>query len=261
MRLAGKVVLISGGASGIGAQTARRFAAEGAKLVLLDPAGDRVEQVAAEVGGRAVVGDAADDVCANDAVSTAVETYGRLDAVVACAGTSSRGTLHEMSPDVWNASIRNNLDSAVSTVRAAVPALLNAGGGSIVLMSSVGGLTSGPRIAAYSTAKSALLGLMRSLTVDYGPSGLRANVVCPGWVLTPMSEPQVRRWADQQEITFEQALSRITRVVPLRRAAAAAEVAAATLFLVSDDASYVSGTILLVDGGQSVVNVGELAFL
>jgi meso-butanediol dehydrogenase / (S,S)-butanediol dehydrogenase / diacetyl reductase len=261
MRLRDKVVVITGGGTGIGAETARRFSAEGAQVVILGPDKETLESIAAEANGIAVVGDAAEAADAKEAVRVATERFGGLDALIACAGTSSRGTLVDMPSDAWAKSMRNNLETAVVSARAALPALIDRGGGSIVLVSSVGGLTSGPQIASYSTAKAGLLGLMRSLAVDYGPLGVRVNTVCPGWVVTPMSEPLLQTWSAEQGISFEDGLRRVTDLIPLRRAAKPEEIAAASLFLVSDDASFVSGSVLVVDGGQSSVNVGEVAFL
>jgi meso-butanediol dehydrogenase / (S,S)-butanediol dehydrogenase / diacetyl reductase len=259
MRLSGKVVLVTGGGTGIGAATARRFAAEGARLVLLGPEAEPLEAVAAETDGVAVVGDAAEAEDAEAAVRAASERFGGLDGLVACAGAGDGGSLVEMEPERWARSMHANLDTAVASARAVVPALLERGGGSIVLISSVGGLSAARGIASYSTAKSALLGLMRSLAVDFGPQGVRVNAVCPGWVLTPMSEPLIQRWADEQGISFDDALERINAVVPLRRLAQPDEIASVCLFLVSDEASFVTGSVVVADGGQMAVNVGTVA--
>jgi NAD(P)-dependent dehydrogenase (short-subunit alcohol dehydrogenase family) len=258
MRLEGKVVLVTGAGTGIGAATARRFAAEGANLVLLGIEAEPLEAVADETGATAVVGDAADDADARRAVESATERHGGLDAVVACAGAGGGGTVVDMEPDAFAASLRNNLQTAIVTTRAAVPALLERGSGSIVLISSVGGLSAGAGIAAYGTAKAGLLGLMRALAVDFGPRGIRANAVCPGWVVTPMSEPILRAWGAERGLSLEQVLERVNSVVPLRRAAQPDEIAAVSLFLVSDDASFVTGSVLVADGGQMAVNVGTI---
>ena len=258
MRLDGKVVLVTGGGTGMGAATARRFAAEGARLVVLGPEAEPLEAVAGDTGAVPVVGDAADDGDARSAVRAAVDSHGGLDAVVACAGAGGGGTVVDMDPEAFELSLRNNLKTAIATTRAAVPALVERGGGSIVLISSVGGLSAGAGIAAYGTAKAGLLGLMRSLAVDFGPQGIRANAVCPGWVITPMSEPLLRAWGEQRGLSFDQVLERVNSVVPLRRAAQPEEIASVCLFLVSDDASFVTGSVLVADGGQMAVNVGTI---
>jgi NAD(P)-dependent dehydrogenase (short-subunit alcohol dehydrogenase family) len=170
------------------------------------------------------------------------------------------GTLVEMPEDEWAASLHANLDTCVVSCRAALPALVERGGGSIAIVSSVGGLTAGPQIASYSTAKAGLLGLMRAIAVDYGPRGIRANAVCPGWVETRMSAGALDGLATARGITIEEAGRRVNAVVPLRRPAQPAEIAAVIAFLCSPDASFVTGSVLVADGGQSAVNVGTIPF-
>ena len=141
-----------------------------------------------------------------------------------------------------------------------LPLLLERGSGSIVLVSSVSGLVSSTDSVAYVTSKTALLGLMRSLAVDYGPRGVRTNAVCPGWVVTPMGDESMDELAVARGISREAAYLLATAHVPLRRPATAEEIAACCLFLASDDASIVNGATLVADGGQTVVDVASLAF-
>ncbi len=237
MRLSGRVALVTGGGTGIGAATARAFAREGAGVVVLGPEAEPLE-----------------------AVAVARDRLGGLDVVVGCAGSPERGTVTEMEPAAWDTSLRNNLETAVVTTRTALPALVERGGGSIVLVSSVGGLTAGPGIASYSTAKAALIGLVRSIAVDYGPQGVRANAICPGWVVTRMSEGVVTRFAADRGITEEEAERRIHAVVPLRRPARPEEIASVCLFLASSESSFVTGSVIVADGGQTAVNVGTVPF-
>jgi meso-butanediol dehydrogenase / (S,S)-butanediol dehydrogenase / diacetyl reductase len=259
--LTGKVGLVTGGGTGIGAATARRFAAEGAHVVILGPEPEPLEEVAAAIGGVAVVGDAASPGDAEAAVGQAVERFGGLDLLVTCAGSAEMGSLLEMDPADWATSLRNNLESAVVSSRASLPALVDRGGGcSITLVSSVGGLTAAPQIASYSTAKAALLGLMRSLAVDYGPAGIRVNAVCPGWVRTRMTEGVVEGFAAERGISIDEALLRLNVVVPLRRPAQPEEIAGVCMFLASPDASFVTGSVIVADGGQMAVNVGTVPF-
>jgi NAD(P)-dependent dehydrogenase (short-subunit alcohol dehydrogenase family) len=258
MRLSGKVALVTGGGTGIGAATARRFAAEGARVVLLGLEPGPLAATAGEIEGLAVAGDAADPTIAEAAVDEARGRFGGLDCLVTCAGTGDAGSLLEASPEAWSSALRNNLESAATAARAALPAIVDREGGSITLISSVGGLTAGPGIAGYSTAKAGLLGLMRSLAVDFGPRGVRVNAVCPGWVRTPMSETVLAGWASERGISLEEAFERVNAVVPLRRAASPDEIAGVCLFLASADASFVTGSVLVADGGQTAVNVGAI---
>ena len=134
--------------------------------------------------------------------------------------------------------------------------MVAAGGGSIVIVSSVAGVLAGPEMAGYVTAKHGLVGLMRSLAVDYGPKGVRVNALCPGWVRTPMSEREMDTLAETRGIDREQAFALVTRDLPLRRAADPDEIAAVALFLASDEASFVTGAVVLADGGSTALDVG-----
>ena len=261
-RLKDRVALITGGGSGIGAATARLLATEGAHVVLLDLQGEAVGEVADELGGVAVVGDAASADDARRAVAAAIDRFGCLDALVANAGAAAvgLGRLDDLDADAWHAGIRANLEPAVVITKVALPPLIERRG-SIVIISSVGALSSAPQSIAYQTSKSALLGLTRSLAVDYGPMGVRVNAVCPGRTLTPMVEQMTAEFARQRGVQPETFLERLDAVIPLRRGGQPSELASACLFLLSDDASYVTGTTLVVDGGMMALNVGVIPFL
>ncbi len=261
MQLEGRVALVTGGGTGIGAATARRFAAEGAGVVLLGPEPEPLEAVAAETGGVAIVGDAANAPDAKRAVEAASERFGGLDVVVTCAGGEGFGPLLEIDEATWDRHVRLNLTTAVVTVREALPSIIARGGGSIVLVSSVAGLTAASSLVTYTTAKTALLGFVRSLAVDYGPQGVRANAVCPGGTRTRIFQPILEMYASQHGISIDEAETRLNRVVPLRRIADPAEIASVCLFLASSESSFVTGSVLVADGGQSAVNVGVLPLM
>ena len=260
MRLEGKVAIISGGGTGIGAATARRFASEGARVVVTGRRPEPLETVATEIGGRAVAGDTSDGKHIREAVEEAHEAFGGLDIVVANAGVGFGGAAAEVDDEGWQRTVEVNLTGAFRLVRAALPALIERGGGSIVLVSSVSGLVGGVESAAYIASKAAMIGLARSIAVDYGPRGIRANALCPGWVVTPMGDRAMETLMAERGITLEEAYRLVTQHVPLRRPATPDEMAACCLFLASDESSVVTGTTLVADGGGLAVDVTEVAY-
>jgi len=260
VRLEGKVAIVTGGGTGIGAATARRFAAEGAHVVVTGRRPAPIGAIADEIGGLAVAGDAVDAAHARAAVEAATRSFGGLDVVVANAGLGFGGTAGEVQEETWRRTLDVNVTGPLLLVRAALPTLLERGGGSIILVSSVSGLVSSPASAAYVTSKTALLGLARSLAVDYGSRGVRTNALCPGWVETPMGDEAMDEVAGPLGISRDEAYRLVTEHVPLGRAATAEEIAACCLFLASDDSSIVNGAALVADGGQMAVDVAGLAF-
>jgi meso-butanediol dehydrogenase / (S,S)-butanediol dehydrogenase / diacetyl reductase len=251
MRFEGKIGIITGGGTGIGEATARGFAAEGGKAVLLGPEPGPLETVAAEIGGVAVVGDAADAGDVGRALAAAKD-LGGLDVVVACAGGEGFGTLLDVPAETFEAHMRLNLTTAVVTTRETLPALIERGGGSIVVTSSVAGLTAAGALVTYTTAKTALLGFVRSVAVDYGPQGVRVNAVCPGGTRTRMLQEAIDMVAKDRGVDEERALEIMNTGTPLRRFADPSELAKVNLFLASDDASFVTGQTLNVSGGLSM---------
>jgi meso-butanediol dehydrogenase/(S,S)-butanediol dehydrogenase/diacetyl reductase len=261
MRLEQKVAIVSGGGSGIGAATARRFAAEGASVVVTGRRSTPIEAVAAEIGGVTVAGDTSDASHVEEAVAAAVERFGGLDVVVANAAVALRGSIDDRDDAAWHATLDVNVTGVMLLVRAALPHLVERGGGSIVLVSSVSGLVAAPESAAYIASKSALIGLARSIAVDHGPRGVRANALCPGWVKTPMADESMDELADERGTDREGAYRLATELIPLQRAADPDEVAACAVFLASDESSYVTGSTLVVDGGTTAVDVASVAFM
>ena len=260
MWLDGKVALISGGGSGIGSAIARRFAAEGARVVVTGRREAPLRTVAEETGGLALPGDTANPSHASSAVAAAIDTFGGLDVAVANAGIGLGGTAAEVTDETWQRTLDVNVTGAMRLARAAIPALVSRGGGSIVLVSSVSGVVSSPSSAAYVTSKAALIGLVASIAVDHAADGIRANALCPGWIRTAMGDEAMDKLAAERGVDRDRAYAIATSPIPMRRPGEPEEVAACAAFLASDDASYVTGTTLFVDGGLLAVDPGGLAF-
>jgi NAD(P)-dependent dehydrogenase (short-subunit alcohol dehydrogenase family) len=257
----GKIVLVTGGGTGIGEAAARAVVDQGGAAIVMARREDTVIRVAAEIGERclAIAGDAgqADDV--RRAVALARERFGRLDAVVAAPGYLEPGAVGDIDDDAWRRLIYANLDTAFVTAREALPALLESRG-SIVFICSVAGLFSIANNVGYVTAKHAVIGLMRSMVQDYGGQGLRVNTVCPGWVKTPMAEVGMARIMERDHITLNAAFDYVASDVPMARAAAPAEIGGPCAFLVSDAASYINGAVLTIDGGGASIAAGALKY-
>ncbi len=260
-KLQGKVAIVTGGGTGIGAAVAHRFSSSGASVVVTGRRAEPIQEIAEKINGMAVQGDVRDSQSMIEAVRTAVNTYNGLDIVVANAGIIKDNQAGSISDDEWTEMIDINLTGVMKTVREAVPALKKRGGGAIVILSSVAGLFGVPSAAAYCSTKAAVLGLTRSMAFDFGPSGVRVNALCPGWVRTPMSDMEMEMLSESKKIEVEAAVKAVTRYLPLQRMAAPEEIAACVEFLASEDASFVTGAILTADGGGSIVDVGTLAFI
>ncbi len=260
-RFEGKVALITGGGTGIGAAAARRIAAEGGKVVVT---GRRIEPIAAvakEIGGAALAGDASDSKHLEAAVALCVERFGGLDVLVANAGMNRISPLTEMSLDDWRRTLDVNLEAVMLACRVAIPEMRKRGGGAIVHISSIAGIRAAPGFFAYSTTKAALIGLSRALAIDYGRDRIRSNVICPAFVHSEMTDNGVAHIAKVRGLTFEAQVEQMTRYYPLRRPGQPEEIAATIAFLASDDASFITGTEIVADGGAAIVDVGSVAFM
>ena len=221
--LTGKVAVVTGGGSGIGAAIARRFAAEGARVVVTGRRREVIQEMAAELGGLAVAGDAADPAHAAEVVDATVAAFGGIDVVVANAGIDRPGSAVEVTDADWHRTIDVNLTGPLMLLRAAIPVMIGRGGGSVVLVSSVNGLANAPRAVAYDASKAGLISLARSVAVDFGPRGIRANAVCPGWVVTPMGDADMDAMAAARGISRDDAYRLASAGVPLRRPASPEE--------------------------------------
>jgi len=254
-----RTIVITGAGTGIGAACARQLSAQGHNLVLVGRRREPLERVAAETGGLVLAGDAADPAVWEEFIAQIKQRFGGIDALIASAGGHGLGSVTEISQTDWSAAMRGNLESAFQTARACLPLLIERQG-SIVLLGSIAGLFAGGGVCGYTTAKHALIGLNRSLARDYGPQGVRVNCICPGWVRTPMADEEMQPLMQHYDESLDAAYARVTADVPLRRPANADEIANVCRFLISPDASIVTGAVIVADGGSTIVDVPTLAF-
>jgi NAD(P)-dependent dehydrogenase (short-subunit alcohol dehydrogenase family) len=243
-RHAGKVAVITGGASGIGAATARRFAAEGARVAVADLNGPGAGAVAGAIrtGGSealAVPVDVCDPAAVAAMVERTVETFGRLDILHCCAAVADAAPLVEQTPEGWTRVVAVSLTGTFLAARAAIPAMLRHGGGVVVTMASAAGAMAAPGYAAYGAAKAGVMSLTRSIAAEYGRQGVRAVCVCPGAVQTPPVEALGAR-----------ALDAMARANLAGRLGRPDEIAALVSWLASDEAAFVTGTTVVADGGS-----------
>ena len=242
-RFEGKSALVTGGARGIGAATAERLASEGARVVVADFDEAAAAETAERIGGRAVGCDVTsrDDVEA--AVAAAAES-GRLDILVTCAGIIRDNLLHKLTDDDWEAVIATHLRGSFLAAQAAQAHMVEQRSGSMVLVSSTSALGNRGQ-ANYAAAKAGIQGLTKTLAIELGRFGVRANCVAPGFIVTAMTE----QTAERLGVSFEDFQTAVAGQTPLGRVGQPEEVAGVVAFLCSDDAAYVSGQVIYVRGG------------
>jgi NAD(P)-dependent dehydrogenase (short-subunit alcohol dehydrogenase family) len=245
--LEGHRAIVTGGASGIGRATARRMAAHGARVAILDLAADAAAAVAREVDGVSFAVDVADGEAVAEAVRAAAERLGGLSLLFNNAGTGSLSRLHDYSLEEWDRLVRVNLGGVFHCLRVAAPIMLAGGGGAVVNTASISGVRPAAGEAPYAAAKAAVAGLTATAALEYGPH-IRVNAVSPGMIETALTEPILQVLPEQ--------VDRFTRDTPLGRIGTPEDVADVVVFLCSDLARFVTGQNLVVDGGLTLHGSG-----
>ena len=245
MRLENKVALISGGARGMGAVEAKMFVQEGAKVVIgdvLDEDGKQIEAEINEAGGECVCVhlDETDETAWGDAVAAAVDRFGKLDILVNNAGIARINNVEDTTSDEWDLVMDINAKGVFLGTKAAIPEIRKAGGGSIVNISSIAGLTGG-RTSSYAASKGAVRLLTKSSAIQYAGEGIRCNSVHPGVIETPMTTPMMLNTQEGRDLNASRH--------PLGRVGQPEDIAYGVLFLASDESSFMTGSELVIDGG------------
>lgn len=255
MRLEGKVALITGGARGIGAAIAKRFVEDGAKIVISDIRKDLLDEVVKSLKpgmAFACAGDVTKYEDVQKMVEATVSFGGKIDILVNNAGIDPGGSIIDIEIDLWKKILDVNLNGPFLCMKAAIPFMIKQGGGSIVNIASLAGVRCLPSMPAYCASKGGLIQLALQAALEYGPKGIRSNVVAPGATKTEML---VNAMEGLSKAIKKDAFEVLTESVPLRHAATPDQITGACSFLASDDASFITGAVLLVDGGASIVDV------
>lgn len=265
LSLAGKVAIVTGAGNGIGRAIANAMARAGARITvsdILDNDGERTVKEIAEIGGEAVFvrGDVSQEDEVRNMVDVAANTFGSIDILVNNAGGGgSSGRIHQTQADDFDRVISVNLRSTFLSTKFVIPHFLTKGGGCVVNIASTYGLIGAPNVPAYCAAKAGVINLTRQVALDYGADHIRVNAICPGYIDTGLG----RRRATLTEAELAAALARrekAAKMQPLGRQGQPAEVASVAVFLCSDAASFMTGSILTVDGGcVTTFNYGEAA--
>ena len=253
MRLSGKVAIVTGGGSGIGRAVCELFAQEGASVVVADTDPEGGQETTARIksaGGEAIFvsTDVSKEAQVEELVRTALGAYGAVNVLVNNAAAFVFGTVEDITESDWRLAIDVNLMGAALLIKHVLPSMKAAGGGSIVNMGSIGGFTAQPASVPYSASKAALIQLSRSTAMELSPHQIRVNCVSPGSTLTPAFEriPQLAS-GNREEVLRDMASSNL-----MKRLADPKEIAYGVLFLASDEASFVTGESLVMDGGQTI---------
>jgi NAD(P)-dependent dehydrogenase (short-subunit alcohol dehydrogenase family) len=250
-RVATKACVVTGAGSGIGRAIAARLALEGGKVVCVDlnptAVAETVEDIQANGGiAEAITADVSNSVAVDDFIQRCVELYDRIDILVNNAGVNLPGIFHEVSNDEIDRTLNINVKGYMYGSRAAIPHMLRQQAGSIVNISSVNGLVAEPFLSVYAASKGAIVMLTKGIALDYAKQGIRCNCICPGWVDTPINHAHAEMMGGLDKIYAE-----IDRFQPIGRPGEPSEIANLALFLASDEASFLTGSIIAADGGMT----------
>lgn len=247
-RLSGKVCIVTGAGSGIGRASAIRFAEEGARVTCVDVNEEAVRSTAAEIGegAFATAADVSDDAQVRAYTDGTVERWGKLDVVFNNAGVNLPTVFHEATDELIQRTLDVNVKGPIFGSRAAIPHMLEAGGGSIINTSSVNGLVAEPYLSIYAASKGAIVMLSRGIALDYAKQKIRCNALCPGWVDTPINYAHAEMLGGLDKV-----YASIDSFQPIGRPGEPREIANVALFLASDEASFVTGSVIVADGAMT----------
>jgi len=263
MKLNGKVALITGAGTGIGTAIAKRFVADGAMICITGRRQEKLDEVAQSLPEKAVLtcaGDVTEFEDAKRMVETALGFTGKLDVLVNNAAIDPGGTtVVDIDPQLWHSVLETNLTGPLYLMKASIPYMIKGGGGSIINIASLGGLRCLPGMPAYCSSKAGLIMLTQQVALDFGPAKIRCNAVCPGGTRTAMLEKSLGPLTEVLGTDLEGVFTCISSMVPLRRTANPTEITGICSYLASDDSEFMTGSVLLIDGGAAIVDVAGAA--
>ena len=257
MQLEGKVALITGGGTGIGAAVAKRFVDEGAKVLITGRRREMVDKVAASLPDGSVAvfaGDICEEGNAQKMVEAALGFSGRLDILVNNAAIEVNKAVVDLEPAIWRQTLENNLTGPFLMMKAAIPKMIDGGGGSIINVSSLAGVRAVPGAPAYCATKAGIIHLSKQVALDYGRHNVRCNVICPGPVRTSLLEMNFKPLADHLQTDMDGVFKEMASHVPLRRIPNPSDVTGLFVFLASEDSNFMTGSTILMDGGVHFID-------